>query len=307
MLGPVSNEISQAVFDTLLYSDIFDFPLTAPEIHHYLSGRAASVEDVDRALHSDPRVIEVEQYFCLQGREKIVCLRAAREQRSQKLMPSALKYGKIIGSLPFVRMVALTGSLAVRNVSNNEDFDFMLVTQPGRLWTARAFVLLFGRLTRLAGHTICPNVIISENSLEWSQHDLYSARDLCQMMPISGLDVYKMLLKANGWVEEYLPNAYRKIIGTSLERKQQTMIQRVLELPFRGTLGERFERWEMNRKIKRFIRQAGFGEETIFNADICQGNFDHHRSSTRLALEKRRADFSKFPFSGEDRASLRTI
>ena len=45
-------------------------------------------------------------------------------------------------------------------------------------------------------------------------------------------------------------------------------IQSLLELPLRGKFGDRFESWEMDRKIARFSKQAGFGEETIFNAEI---------------------------------------
>ena len=289
----VARELSQAIFDTLLYSDIFDFPLNSHEIYRYLSGRAATYEDVCRALVSDPRFIEEGEYFTLPGRGKIVRLREQREQRSQRLLPYALAYGRIIGSLPFIRMVALTGSLAVHNVSKDEDFDYMLVTQMGHLWTARAFVLLFGRFTRLVGHTICPNVIVAENTLEWRQHDLYSARDLCQMIPITGKDVYQSLVKANSWVMDFMPNAYAEAVIVPSEKKRQPSIQRLFEFLFSGQLGDHFERWEMSRKIERFSRQEGFGEETIFNASICQGNFDHHRKWTRQELGKRRAFFSR--------------
>ena len=285
-----SSEISQAVFDTLLYSDVFDFPLTAGEVHYYLAGRVATHDEVCQALNTDPRICRTGSFFALAGREGLGSLRKQREQRSQKLLPYALAYGRIIGALPFVRMAAMTGSLAVRNVSKNEDFDYMLVTEAGRLWTARAFVLLFGRLTRLAGHIICPNVIVSETSLEWNRCDLYSARDLCQMIPIAGKKIYQRLMKANGWVRDFLPNAYEEASAAALqeERRYVKKVQGILELPFRGRPGDRFEHWEMNRKIERFSRQEGFGEETIFNANICQGNFDHHHRRTRQEFEKKR-------------------
>jgi hypothetical protein len=285
----VSSETSQAVFDTLLYSDVFDFPLTVDEIHKYLTGRAAAYEEIQHVLNSDPRFSKVGTYFTLSGREEIVHLREERELRSQKLLPHALNYGRIMASLPFVRMVTLTGSLAVKNVSGDEDFDYMVVTQPGRLWTARAFILLFNRLTRRAGHAICPNVLVSENSLVWSQHDLYSARDFCQMIPISGMTVYKKLIESNQWVRDFLPNAYEELmrIPQAQAKNQIRILQRTLEFPLRGRLGDRIERWEMHRKIMRFSKQEGFGEETIFNADICQGNFDHHRKWTQQQLRKR--------------------
>lgn len=300
MLKHSTSEISQAVIDTLLYSDVFDFPLTAREVYRYLSGKLAAYDQVCQALRTDPRIHQKDKFFTLAGREELVSLRQGREQRSQVLLPSAIAYGRRIGTLPFVRMVALTGSLAVRNVSEYEDFDYMLVTQPGRLWTARAFVLLFGRFTRLAGHTICPNVIVGENSLAWSQHDLYSARELCQMVPITGLDVYLRLMRANPWVRDFLPNAYGELAGTALEEKKlpSHKFQRILELPLRGYPGDRLERWEMGRKIRRFSSQDGFGDETVFNGDLCQGNFDHHRRWVQHELEKRSQVFQTDALTG---------
>lgn len=287
-----SNEISQAVLQTLLYSDVFDFPLTAQEVHRFLHGKLATYDKVFQALSEDPRFIKKENYFTLIGREELVNIRKQRESRSRKLMPYALRYGRVLGSLPFVRMVALTGSLAVLNISTIADFDYLLVTHPGRLWMARAFALLFGRLTRRFGHTICPNLIISENCLEWHPHDLYSARELCQMIPITGKDVYRILMKTNEWVKEFLPNAILESGGSPPNQQKRTSgFQKTLELSLRGNLGDRFEQWEMKRKIARFSKQEGFGEETVFTADLCQGNFDHHRSWTEKELQQRSSAF----------------
>jgi hypothetical protein len=189
----------------------------------------------------------------------------------------------MLGSLPFVRMVALTGSLAVLNVSKDVDFDYMLVTVPGRVWTTRAFALLLNRITRIVGHTLCPNLIVAETALEWRLHDLYSARELYQMIPITGMNVYLKLLDANSWTIEYLPNA-----GSMVGHAGRIVDLRSLLEPLLSTnLSDRFERWEMTRKIARFSKQAGFGEETIFSADVCQGNFHHHRKRTNTALQER--------------------
>jgi hypothetical protein len=164
----------------------------------------------------------------------------------------------------------------------------MLVTVPGRVWTARAFAVTFNRLVQRLGHTICPNLIVSENALEWPLHDLYSARELYQMIPITGIDVYERLLKANAWAKDFLPNAYLEY-GSKLPivQKQPSVFQRLLEFPLNSRLGERFEQWEMYRKIARFSKQPGFGEETIFTADVCQGNFHHHRKWTREVYERK--------------------
>jgi len=65
------------------------------------------------------------------------------------------------------------------------------------------------------------------------------------------------------------------------------MVQTFFEALLTTKLGGLFETWEMNRKIARFKKQTGYGVETNFSADICQGNFDHHASWTMQAYQDR--------------------
>mgnify|MGYP000856887111 FL=1 len=289
-----SASLSRAIVEALTYSDIFDYPLRFDELHRYLPIRA-NAEELSVALDSMRGQVEQQDGFhFLAGRDEIVDVRKEREAHSRKLLPIALRYGRILGSLPFVRMVALTGSLAVLNISKNADFDYMLVTAKGRVWTARAFALLFNRLVRPFGHTICPNLIVAESALEWPLHDLYSARELMQMIPISGMDVYRQVMEVNSWVVEFVPQSSlcdnRAKTATDPRgalRGVAATIKRFLEFPLRGKLGDYFESWEMTRKIARFSHQPGFGEETIFTAEVCQGNFHHHRKWTHeIFLQK---------------------
>ncbi|MEP7135387.1 MAG: hypothetical protein ABI904_10685 [Chloroflexota bacterium] len=289
-----TGTLERAILETLAYSDIFEYPLRLEELHRYLP-IVADIEQVSQALSLlTERVGKQDGFYFLSEHENVVQIRRQREAYSQKLLQRALKYGRMLGALPFIRMVALTGSLAVMNSAKGADFDYMLVTAPNRVWTARAFALLFNRVTRLLGHILCPNLIVAETALAWTRHDLYSARELCQMIPITGVDVYQRLMKSNEWVKEFLPNVPLEYDGLpSHMREQAPALQNVLELPLRGKLGGKFEAWEMNRKIARFSKQAGFGEETVFNAEICQGNFDHHRSKTKEMLEDKLSALEK--------------
>lgn len=108
------------------------------------------------------------------------------------------------------------------------------------------------------------------------------------MVLITGEGVYSRLMQANPWVGSFLPNAFMNSGGLSSKPQELSpALQSLFERPLRGVLVDRLEAWEMNRKIARFTRQHGYGDETIFNAEVCQGNFDHHRSWTYEALEKR--------------------
>ena len=274
--------LQNAIIETLAYSDIFDYPLKVDELRRFLV-ISASLHEVEQSAAEMKDISFRDGYYYLAGRDEIVELRKHREAASQKTFKRAMFYGRILGALPFVRMVALTGSLAMLNLSKNPDMDFMLVAKHGRVWTARAFAILLGKIARLFGDTICPNLIISERTLDWPLPDLYSAHELCQMIPIAGLDFYLRLFDANQWIKSFLPNANPKTSEVFATSK----VWRAVEFPLQGSLGAKLESWEMSRKIKKFSAQPGFGEETVFTADICQGNFNHHRQWTQDAYQQR--------------------
>lgn len=279
----INGTLERAILETLAYSDIFEYPLRLEEIHRYLPIHAEMKEVSETLSELHSQVGKKDDFCFLVGRENVVEVRRQRQEHSQKLLPHALRYGRMLGFLPFIRMVALTGSLAMMNSSGDADFDYMLVAAQGRVWTARAFALLLNRFTRRFGHTLCPNLIVSESALAWPKRDLYTAHELCQMIPIVGRDVYQRLMNLNEWVKEFLPNTTLRVQPFT---KTQA-VSKIFELPLRGKLGDRVERWEMNRKIVRFSKQEGFGEETIFNSEMCQGNFDHHHRKTREIFEEK--------------------
>jgi hypothetical protein len=269
--------IEKAILETLIYSDIYDYPLNIDELHLFLV-TAASRDDVLRSVEKMREVGKSEGYYFLSGRDEIVGIRRARQAASHRPFRRALRYGNILGHLPFVRMTALTGSLAVKNPSTGADMDYMLVTHAGRLWTARAFAVTFGRLIRLFGDRICVNLLVSEKTLSWPMRDLYSAREFCQMILITGADVYQQVRDANAWTESILPN-FSGVINRHISLFQNAALwfQRILEIPFNGRAGDRLEQWARNYQLRHISRKYGEGDESSFSADLCQTNFHNHR------------------------------
>ncbi len=282
----LTPSIEDAIFETLVYSDIFDYPLSPAELHRYLPV-PASLDAVERALrHPGSRIGTAEGFYFLAGRDNLVEQRHKRNIDSNRPFRQAVRFGRVLGGLPFIRMVGLTGSLALRNAERTADIDYLIIAEHGRLWTARAFALLFGRATSSLGYTLCPNLILSDQHLEWEPKDLYSARELCQMIPLAGSENYSRLRQANAWTQGLLPNA-AAAPNESSRIPPGSILQHLAEMPLRGSLSDQLEAWEMNRKIRRFRRLAGFGTETVFNENLCQGNFNHHALQTRSALRER--------------------
>jgi hypothetical protein len=291
------NSLHRAIVEALAYSDVFDYPLRVAELQRYLPLEVPPAEVAAALRRGVDGVDSCEGYYFLRGRSEIVAQRLEREMISRPVLVRALRYGRLLGSLPFIRMAAVTGSLSMLNADETGDIDYMLIAARGRVWTARAFALVLARLVGRSGYTLCPNLVLSERRLVWSDRDLYTAHEICQMIPVSGQLVYDEFRSANAWTADLLPNA---IGGPPLSPPQAEppgLPQSLLEWPLRGELGQRLENWEMSRKIRRFSRQAGFGAETHFDADVCQGNFDHHGAETRRALRSRLAALQPQPVS----------
>ena len=114
---------------------------------------------------------------------------------------------------------------------------------------------------------------------------MYIAREFAQMVLVSGADVFWQLCAANLWVNDFLPNFV--ILSGAKNHEMGNAKSSIFEILLNGKLGDFFESWEMSRKIARFKKQKGYGAETNFSTDVCQGNFDHHGSWALKAYEER--------------------
>ncbi len=301
--------LEQAVIWTVAYADIFDYPMTAQEIHWFLWGMPASESEIADLLCGGllpPGTLSsvsaqgdepAMPYYTLPGREHLVAVRQRRRRIARRLWERAWAYAAAIASLPFVRMVALTGSLAAGNTEAGADIDYLIVTAPGRLWLCRAGVIGIGRLAARRGDTVCPNYILAENSLSLRERNLYTAREFAQMVPLYGLDVYRRLRAENPWVNAYLPNARGQPCLAPLvyacrrvrHEAHLAAFTRALESLMMTPPCDWLERWEMRRKIRKFNRQREFHPESAFSADWCKGHFNDHMTRTlqQFALRAR--------------------
>ncbi len=286
---PHPPTLEAAILQTIAYADVFDYPLTAEEIYRYLVGMPASRAAVRASLYSAPlsRLLVYGQgLFALPGRAALVALRRHRAEVARGMWARAVRYGRAMAALPFVRMVAVTGALAVNNVEPGADMDYLIVTEPGRLWLCRALIIVLVKLAARRGDVLCPNYLLSERALVFQERTLYTAHELTQMIPLAGLAVYHRLRRLNGWTARFLPNADGPPRPVAEGRPPSSLARALAESALRTPLGAWLERWEMERKIRKFRQQNGSGEAD-FCADWCKGHFQDHGRRTLEAFTER--------------------
>ncbi|MBZ0304161.1 MAG: hypothetical protein K8J31_30780 [Anaerolineae bacterium] len=252
--------LETAILRTILYADLFDFPMTVAEIHHFLiHDEAVSRAEIEAALRESPwlqqRLVYEAGHIFLADRPELLVERAHRAAVSAYLWPQAVAYGKWLGRLPFVRMVALTGALAMRNAADQtDDLDYLLVTAPNRVWLARAFAILLVRLVRLRGTVICPNYVLAEDALEQDRRDVFIAHEIAQMIPLYGQALYERFRALNDWSRDHLPQAQAPLYPEPDQRSGSLWerVKMVAEGLLNGRFGDALEHWEYQRKLRRF-------------------------------------------------------
>ncbi|MDE3074395.1 MAG: hypothetical protein KGJ86_03115 [Chloroflexota bacterium] len=273
-----ARQLQAAVRKSLIYSDLFDFPLTTGELCAYLFDVGADEEEILQAARSCDDVVELDGRFCLAGRQQLVAERRRRQADSERLWARARHYASVVAALPFVRMVAITGSLAPGNARAGDDIDLLLVVAQNRLWLCRLLVLALVKLSRLFGDELCPNFLLAESRLEidGSAFPAYYARELSHMVPLFGGRAYRDLRLANGWTVQLLPNS-NHVVRPSLADWPAGLagvLKRLAEAGLSLRAFDWLEALERRRKVARLLarhaREQGIVE---LSADRCRGHF----------------------------------
>ena len=227
------------LIDGAIYADLFGCAVTLDELWRY-SRVPVARHEIEQRIAEDPvlcaALCERDGLYCLAGREALLALRPERRRRARDLQHRASVVARALQHLPFVRGLLLTGSAGADDADDGADVDLLVLVEPGRL--SIAFTLLGGLSRMLGRRVLCPNHYLATTSVALEgERDLYLAREVTQAYPLTGeADV---LYTANGWVRSLLPNASRR--GKARPPGPGSLLQRLLEAPLRGRLGDRLD------------------------------------------------------------------
>lgn len=246
--------LQRAILETVAYADALDRPLTPFEIWKYLldSGGESdrvrvSFAEVLETLDSSflrKRLSSVDGFVFLRGRDALLLKRLRREKFSDRQLLRARRVARILRYLPFVRMVAITGSLAAKSSDRESDWDFFIVLSAGHIWTGRAVVASALHLLGLrrhgehVAHRACLNYWITDDALEISEHDLFGSGEYSLLVPLFGEETFRKFEETNAaWIGLFRPSFERSRIqhlfsvpDTKISRTIRIFLERVFSL-----------------------------------------------------------------------------
>ncbi|PIR93428.1 hypothetical protein COT99_00740 [Candidatus Falkowbacteria bacterium CG10_big_fil_rev_8_21_14_0_10_43_10] len=308
-------DLDAAIIKTLTFFDIFDYPLTDWEIYKYLwvgesVKKAFGYNEVKNALERGlPGTGREQGFYFLSGppsppaggfgeaiRREIVAVRKQRQIISRKKFRRARRIIKLLGTLPFIRMIAVCNSLAYDNAREDSDIDLFIITAKGKIWTARFYAVILLKLLRLRPTAktkkdkICLNFFISEGSLNLQplmiQNDIYFIYWLKQLLPIYGRPgIFLDFMKRNELAGKYINNGAPNVFYNKRKVKNSVLLEGLkcmLEVSSGWAWLESLLKWAQIKIMPQYLLdKAGRGTEVVINDNALKFHIDDRRAEFR--------------------------
>jgi len=208
---------AEAIKNTLSYRSIFKYSLSLFQLRTMMISKEEISDDVfinelDGLVKRGGVKSRSKRYYARGYRPVDWNVRAAS---SKKLIENSRPALKALNTIPWIKLLCITGSVAAYNADKNADIDVFIVCTKNRLWLTRFFTVVMLKVlgkyrsdTEPAGR-ICPNIYVDEKSIIWpkNKRNLYVAQEIIMMHPIINKDnTYFKFIESNDWIFEYFRN-----------------------------------------------------------------------------------------------------
>lgn len=260
---------------TMCFFDIFDFSLTWDEICDYILYKRWTEKELADFVNHEKFVIDNNRNVHLEGRAITVNVRRNKEHRAKKLIQKAQKFIRYMQFLPFVRMIGICNGLAFYDSEKGSDIDIFIITEKKRLFTARLFAFFVTQILRIRRHgkkvkgRFCLSFIISNDAmnlehLKLNDDDIYFFYWIRLLQPVIGEETYKAFINENKWISRYFEYEFSQNKLLIKKSGFQMTIQKIIEFPLKGVLGNWFEsllailmKKRANKKAKKLVNTNG--------------------------------------------------
>jgi len=301
------------ILRTLLYYDIFSYPLRLEEVFIFLPRNSITKEELRIEIQRcNQEIASQDGYFYVSTKltdgkappadSVYVDLRRRRERISRRHWRIARLMTHIIKRCPFVRCVLVTGSLSKNSSDENSDLDFMVITKPGRLWISKTLLMLFKKIFLFNSYKyFCINFLLTEDNLESELKNIYTATEIATVKATYNEKLMERFLQCNRWINQFFPNApdyFSRLHDSGFKvNNRRSFLQRILEIPFAGRLGDRLNDYFLNLSnyyARRKYRNIGEEEWELMFGSSRSVSRTFPRNMQKKILEEYEKRLSKY-------------
>ncbi len=257
---------SRAFLNVLLYFDLFRYPLTGEEIFNYTGTPKVKIPEAKTLLAEMVKkgfIRHHEGFYYVSSDETLIQRRIEGSYRAKSKMKTAKRYSRIISWFPFVRGVFLSGSISKGFLSDNDDIDYFIITDPGRVWLTRSMLTLFKKIFLLNSFkNFCINYFIDSENLLIKEQNRFTATEIVFLFPMYNRTLYREFMEKNRWVRGYYPSL-RQCESYSFNRA--SILKHLFELILDNSFGRWLDDYLMNSSLKFIRNKYSYMEYEYFN------------------------------------------
>ena len=207
------NLIKEKIKETIQYFSIFKYPLLLEEIYRYTSIKV-SKNEVLESLNELIKVNELYKsnnfYSNLENIDDLIISRKKMNINADKLLKQSVFYSSLLSYFPFVRGIAISGSLSKQCASEKSDIDFFVLIKENRLWISKTLIQLFKNVLRLFGKEefLCTNYFKAIDNISLEEKSKFTEMELITMIPVYKKKTLIQFFNSNQWAFEKYPNLY---------------------------------------------------------------------------------------------------
>jgi hypothetical protein len=295
-------QLNQSILKVIAYFDTFSYPVTLEEINIYLD-QPAEKDTISFALQSllDKQLIwKIGEFYTLKNDPDIVLKRLNGNMLAVKKLKNAMKLARVLSWFPYIRGVAISGSLSKNLAYKGSDYDFFIITATNRLWLIRTFLLMLIRVFSFIGAgSICLNYFIDDLALEVEEKNIFTAIEIVTLMPVHGLQIFQRFFSTNGWITQYLPNSHCREMPSA--EMKDGWVKRSIEWMLNNRLGDNMDNWLLGFFSRRWSKilllkkplPNGFLRGAIVAEKHCYKPTPHDFQQKILSRFQERMDYIK--------------
>src|SRR5262245_626401 len=287
-----TRQLALAVLRSVVYASLFDYPLEPAQLESSLIGVGAPASAIERWWRESDLLQAAIEYrdgfFFPAGRFDLVRTRSRREALSRELLERDRRILSLVANMPFVRMVALSGSLAHLNAEGSADLDLFVITAPHRVWSVTVATLVLAKLLGWR-RRLCMNYVVSEQALAIEPPDLFSANQIIHLRPISGNSVFERFVASNAFVRNIYPNFELTSSKPSSPQALKPFFERVLSLGI-APLAERVARHSYGWHLRRQAASWTSSDQVKLDPECLKLHTSSHRASTLARFDAAMAE-----------------
>ncbi|HWB24272.1 MAG TPA: nucleotidyltransferase domain-containing protein [Chitinophagaceae bacterium] len=272
---------AKSILKVIAYFDLFNYPVTFDEIIFFLDHAytEAEVSEEIQLLVSTGIIYRMNNLYAANPDYAFVERRLAGNRQAEKQLKLASKIARFLIRFPYIRGVAISGSLSKNFAYKGSDIDFFIITETGRLWIARFIFTCFFYAAKLVGlkSWFCLNYFIDTAAAEIPEKNIYTAIEIATLMPKQGPQVFRDFYRKNKWVQHYLPNHASPL--RDVEDCKGGLVKAFAEWLLSGKMGDKFEnflcvfyrnRWQKLLEKKKFAKNGFQFGSYIAGVHVCK-------------------------------------